>query len=996
MRCLSLPIAIILFVLSTVVVGCGSSDRSFVADSGTPSNSQAVTGSVVLGRYVSGGSAVLETLDGEPLAQTAISPTGGFIFVSVPLPNQFRVRATLAGAEVSFFADVERSDQGNHVRISVPSSLASLNRLANPGLTLAQSEDQVRRVLGLPSAVDLNSGLAESARSPFSHLAFFVEASAAGGWDSFSAALLSEMSGVSAQGTSQLHRFRAERSDLSAPLQGVEQGLEEHAIALQGYRPLVLSLVGDAAKTVLGFVGKSVGKSVLSEVIDGGVKAAWTAIAEHFGLNFGTQVALQEIEQELGELIDDLAAIETELSDAEYQNAANALSASIAYLQTLSEVKTSKPGSSDGTFALAMNEAETDGLPSSQPISAPSGQSNIGKLLAQVEAFETVVDLEEIADYQLPGAAVVNMNELWRQNKVDTPLAVQADARFMRMPFRSNSWMDVALTNFNFYGGYQQLGAKWLADNARQGTNPANDTANAASQVDRVAVSLKSQRGQFPAYLPSDEVIVDLQFGIMWYATMQAPQTASAAKTWAEQLCVTGDALGQSVVYDDWRLPCYNELKALQDRGRFCADVPPNTGIVPLSSGLPYGDRGTSTVGLAGLGFEGVADALNSKDNGGNAKDGGMWFESYTQYDGQWNQEGPAELELNHTQKINRKNSSDKRPFLVCRSIDRPVVNAQDPSQPNQDPTEVESTFPSQLTPNPVAPAELPGLGVPTAVAIVSGTQSQLNATVTYTLYLGGDFQTGSDISSASQRTYAYSAQFDVPVSTSGSSEAPEFNALVLVPWFTSSNALLVPSNYPPAYDPKGSEIFPEALNSFGSSGFFFKFTDDPAPINATLLASVQGYVESTDAFPVVLTGSADAAQTGAYDDGLTRQPDVLQISPRNRVYDSTSPLLSGGVISERYSSSLFYKNLTVSSETASVEWRLLDDQGERYTGSAARLNGRLGPDPGLLELDLSQISSSGETFSIQAELTLGSGASAVTLTDRVSFLVNGTLSATD
>ena len=990
MRSLFSSLAFGLILLSCLLVGCESSQQNLAITSGQSDDGQGgvVTGSFVLGRFVAGGNATLESLDGQPLAQTAIGSTGSFVFPSVPLPAEFRVRAVPDGAQVAFLADVERTSQGSyHVRVNVPSTLVSLDRQANPGQSLVSSQERVRRLLGLEPGTNLGAGLSESARSPFSHLAFFVDAAAAGGWSKFSSALLTQVSAQYTTGSAQYGRFQVQRSDLSAPLGGLEAGLDSHVVALQGYRPLVLSVAGAVTKSVLGFVGKSIGKSVLSEGIEGGVKAAWTSIAEHFGLNFGTQVALHEIEQELGEVVNELSQIEAELSSDEYKNAAIALSSSIAYLQTLSEVKTSTPGSSDGTLAKAVREADETGLPSDQPVSPPSSQSDIGVLLSQVEAFETVVDLEEIADFQLPGSAVINMNEVWRQNKVDTPLAIEPEARFMGMPFRSNSWLDVALTNFNFYGGYQQIGGKWLADNARQGTNPASDTANAASQLDRLAISLKSQRGQFPAYLPTDEVIVDLQFGIMWYRTMQGPQTASSAKTWADQLSVSGDALGQSVVYNDWRLPCYNELKALQDRGRFCADVPTNSGIVPLSNGLAYGDRGTSTPGLAGLGFEGVADALNSSDNGGNAKDGGMWFESYTEYSQQWAQQGVAELELNHTQKINRKGSGDKRPFLVCRSIGRPVINAQDPSQPNQDPTEVVDTFPKEMLPNPISPAELPSLAVPTGVTLNQGTQSQLGASVTYTLYLGGNFRTGNDTSSASQSVYEYSAPMEVSVVNEGSSQ---FNALVLVPWYKSDNALLTPSNYPPAYDPTGSQSFLEALNDFGSSGFFLKATDDPGAIVANLTASVQGYDTMNDHFPIVLSSSGNPGQTGTYDDGLTRQPDVLQVSPRNRLYDVTSPLLKGGIISERYSSSLFYKNLTVSSQTASVEWRLLDDAGKLYTGSAVRLNGRLSSDPGLLQVDLSQIPSQGQTFSIRAELTLGSNPTPIVLSDSVSFLVRG------
>lgn len=1001
-----------LLFLSVVLAGCGSSD-SIALDPGRSPEVETVTGTFFLGRHVSGGNATLETLEGEPLAQSAVGPTGEFLFAGVSLPAQFRVRVIPPDAKVSFFTDAERSDPSRHLWVNVPTTLVSLLRQATPGLSLAESESQIRSLLGLEPDFILRTGLSDSSRSPFSHLAFFVDASAAGGWSAFSSALLSEAGSTRAQGSPSRSRFVAERSDLSAPLDGLEEGLASHAVQLQGYQPLILSLAGAATKSILGFVGQSLGKSVLGEAIDGGVKAAWTAVAEHFGLNYGTQVALQEIENELGTLNQELSSIAIDISEETYTNAAESLSPSIAYLQQLSSVKTNGTVSSDGAFARAMNEAVATGLPSNQPTAAPDPKSEIGNLLTQIEGFETAVDLAEIAEFQLPGAAVGNMNLLWRENKVDTPLAVQPDARFMGMPFRSNQWLDVALTNYNFYAGYQEVGGKWLADNARQGDDPSSDIAGAVSPLNRLAISLKSQRGQFPLYLPSDLVAVDLQFGIMWYLNVQGPATAATAKANAEALSLSGDVLGTSVTYDDWRLPCYNELKALQDRARFCsADLPKTTSVVPLKDGLPYGDLGNSTVGLERLGFQAVAEAFNDAGNGGDAKDGGVWFESYTEYDGQWSQEGIAELELNHSQKINRKPSNDKRPFLVCRSIGRPVVNAQDPSQPNQDPTVVKSTYPLEMTPNPVNPMEFACLGVPTAVVVSSGGQSQVNATVTYTLYLGGDFRTGNETANASQSVYQYSTPTQLSISTEkaassnagrsnssggepvdpgeglSTSSKAQFNGLALVPWFESSNPLLQPSNYPPAYDPKDASLtFTEALNAFGSSGYFFKYADQLGNLAATITASVQGYDPGTDSFPVVLSGANDPHQTGAYDDGLTRQPHILQIAPRNRIYNR-----SGGILSDRYSSSLFYKNLTVSSKSDEVEWRLLDASGALYTGNAARLSGRFSADPGLLQVDPSQIPSGQiQTFQIRAELTIGTGTSAASYADTVSFQVVGT-----
>lgn len=988
--------------LAGIVAGCDSGEDGVAVGGGAGGGYQSpsmVTGSFSLGRFVSGGSASLESPQGSVLARTTVGPTGTFIFPKMRLPANFRVRCIPDQTTAAFFTEVQGYDgKGRSVVVNVPTSLASLYLQAHPGEQLESANQRVRRLLGLAEGTSLEYGLSESARSPFSHLAFFVDASRAGGWAALSRDLIAALDGVAvnSQAVAVKAPYVAERGDLTASLQGLETGLSAQVQPLQTYQPLVLSLVGKASKKVLGFVGEH----LFSSALDVGTDSAWTTVAEHLGLNFGTTVALDHIQEQLGEVISDLVSIEATLSDADYSAAVNTLSPSIAYIQTLTEVKDAGvPGSKDGTLALAVKAADESQLPSNTPLAEPDPASPIGSLLSQVTSFVTNVDLNLIQSYQLDGSPTVNMNLLWRKNKVDNVLAVQADPRFMGFPWRSNQWLDVALQNYSYYGGMQELAGNWLAENARQSTDLGSSINSVADSLDSLAVSLKAQRAQFPQYLPSDNVLVDLQFGLMWDTTVQSPQGYNDALATADQHVVQGETQQGKVVYDDWRLPTYYELKALQDRARFY-----NGGYdpsVPSNSQTGYGDTGESTAGLPGLGFVGVSDAFTSSENGGKASDGGMWFASYW-YNGQaWfstyqyplhdSQRGQfSEFEFNHENKDpNYKDDpNDKRPFLLCRSIGHPLVSPLDPkAQPGiESPTSPpEGSYPSEIEPNPIASAEYPSLGVLTSVlSPVAISLSQAATTLEFTIFLGGDFLTGNESHSESQSVPTVSSKSDLLPYSGSPNQSPKYNPLILLPWFsvTPEDSVVQVSNFPPAFEAgTGVDGFLDALNTIGSSGSIIKHTDDSGQISATLVVSGYGYDSDSDAFPVLLQANGSLTQSGAYENGKTRQPVQLQISPRNRVYDGTSTFVKGGVATENYNAALFFDNRTVDKKTSMVTWSLVDASGVEYTGDAATISAA-----GQLQVDLKKVPAAGLNLQVKATLNLPSGAPATATLNLASF----------
>jgi hypothetical protein len=928
-----------------------------------------------LGRFVSGGVVGLETLSGETLASAAIGPTGNFLLRApqATLPSDFRLRATPAGSDISFFREVRGySGETRYFRINVPTTLASLHLQGQPGLTLEQANQEIAAVLGISPGTSFAS-LSESARSPFSHLAFFVDAAAAGGWRTFSAALLAEAAtSTRTQGVG-TDRFVARKSDLSASLDGLEEGLLPYVLPLQTFRPLVLSL----AKGVKELLGEVVGDLYDSIVVSTVTDIAWTNIAEHFGLNFGTTQALDRIQEQLQFALEEVESIELLLDDQEYAQAANTLAPAVAYLQALSQAD----------LSAALNQANQDGLPNDTPIAEQPATSGIGSLLSSVANLTTAVDLRQISDFQLNGANVTNMNFVWRRNKVDNPLGVQAQDRFMGFPIRSNAWLDLALQNYEYYKGYQALGGKWLADNARQGTNPASDITQVYDALDSLCTSLKAQRGQFPDYLLSDDIIVDLQNGVMWHTKMNSKMTQDAAKSYAATLSVDGELFGQKVTYQNWRLPTYAELKSLQDRGRFFAGGYDPT--VPSNSNTGYGDTGQALAGLPGLGFVGVSEAFEKPDPGVQTTDGGMWFAAYgytivsgsifAEFGG-WLESPYAELEFNRANKDpNYKSASDQRPFLLCRSIGDPLLGASAPNL-TQVTIPADDPFPGELS-APLTDVEFPGLGVPTGIDSVADISLSQTATdIIYSIYLGGDFTLGNEVTNESRSNPSRTLTATLKPYSGTVNDSPRYNALVLVPSYFTGDSVFQVSNFPPAFDGTGGqEGFQEALNTFGSSGFIQKNTDDSGQQVGQLTSTVYGYDAQSDSFPFAISKTGNIGQAGRYENGKTRQPAAFQVSPRNRLYDSASPAAKDGTATEQYTASLFFDNQTITSQTAEVTWSLLTAEGATYSGDAATISSG-----GLLTVELKKVPRLGLNLQIQATLTARNGWSAQT--DTVKF----------
>jgi hypothetical protein len=941
--------------------GCGTSE-SYVAGATGP---QAIVcaGRVGVGTPVGGATVVAQTLEGRELARTTTADTGNFVFRGIT-EQRFRVVADSDRFALALAAEVDNSSGDERfVVLNIPTTVVSRFLQSNPGETLDSAEQRFRSLAGIVNDLNLGYGIEESVRCPFSHLSFFRNAEAAGGVESFIENLVAEM-GASNQAVQFFFgaRFQITPEDLSHDFTQLTPELASAMRSLQGDRTLVLGVTTTLAKDVLGFVGEEAASSVL----DAGIDTGWTKFAEQVGLNFGTTVALDNIEEELGQVIDQLTDIENEISASEYLDDMNALADEIAFIEALSSDGSGIAEPYGVTAALTSYEGSVPGgQPSDEPL-APTNTVNsfIGSLLG----FGMAQALTEIADKQ------VDMNTLWRENKVDAIINTTVSPQHGDFPVRSNYWLEIALGNFNYYATYQRVAANWLVEVERQNNQLGDSVNSVLPTLQSVAAALRQQRSQFPAYQVSDDLLVDLNAGLIWSLQAQGPMTYDDAVSYAASYTVEGTGpSGQTLKVGGFRLPTFEEYRFLNDRARYCkGDIPSGDTPTPVNSDDGVGDYGRVTQGLQRLGFKSVNTVFTSSSNGGSAEDGGVWYRDYATdyiYEGEthayalWSY---TEMELNHESgKSKVKNDSDERPFLMCRQIFSVLNDVNGPEATTL--PEFFTSTPSELQDKTPDFDFYPSYGVLSSVSEAEPiTNEKFGAALQFAIESGHSVTIGGEVS--------HDPLFDDRTSSVYPTYAgTNFNALQEFLWFTTDNPLLTVSSLPPAFPANDSSDNPltyiQALNVFGPVGTLIWNTSDTSNnIQAQVTAHAYGW-DGTN-FPVELTSNGTVDQLPVDDSGQARQLAIFQVSPRNRIYDTT--FAGSSSASERYGATLFFDNKTLAS-TTDVTWELQNivntSDNTAYMGGGLDISNVTG-DEGLLQIDLTAIPTTGVDFEIKATHT--------------------------
>lgn len=903
----------LLFLIVLVsVLGCESrDDLVFTGTSTQDSGVLPLSGKLFLGVQVPGATVELLAPDGGVLAQTVTDASGNFFFQRPEGLAAFRVKATLAGSSLAFTRDVQVS--GSEVPflvVNVPSTLVGQLLSSGQQTDLAAAEAQVAAALGLsPEALAM---LEESRRSPFSHLGFFLTIAQQGGFGDFS------VSSLLAQGETAppyLHTLET----LDQPWAALEQELVD---LLEPTRQRSLVFVGgsllSSSAGLLGGIFQGLG----SKVVSNAEEATLTWTGHLLGFNYGINAQFQMINQKLDALAAGIEALSDQLTNSTFSTANSLISPYISNLQTLQT-----------QADQAARVSQLTDLPQKVPPDTATYLSSVGSFTAQAALLDiqkACLGTNGATNLVTLGAAI--SLEDYNFSPTDQPFV-----SLLGMPVRSNALLDKALTTYQSYAGYQTMAANYLGENVHTPANALSMvtlTRTASDTTNQAAYSLALQRQQLPRYLPSDNVLVDLQNGIMWYLPIQDKMNWSQARSFALSFNL---AAADGVTYTQWHLPTEEEFKTLQTRGRLVKKSAQDTSIAKNSDG-GEGDYGRSTQGVSALGFNN-AGVFNS--------DGDLWMTQYSPLVDNIpssQTQNVAYFRLNHQHSnVKGAKASDEYPVILCRSIlNGPAVIGQNVA-PVVYP-EVDFIGPDLRGGQPLQAGEVAALGQLAAIGSPSPDTGSSTPTfpLTYTITLGGQFRAGT--SSVGQDENLRTATYNIQVNSNQSHTVePNSNsttlAQVLSYLLEESQNLFVP--------------YVEVSNFDGSPGQMTNHTNPGGgPAQVTLKAQSFGANASG---LVTLEGSGPVTVSPS-----NRQLVSLLITPRNVLFDSdnsgqTQDFLAVG----------FYDDLTVEDLTQEATWTLTDPGGNPVPGTAAKLS----TSPlGTLEILSSQV----PQFSINASIPGG------------------------
>ncbi|MBN9417142.1 MAG: hypothetical protein J0I12_16985, partial [Candidatus Eremiobacteraeota bacterium] len=894
-------------------VGCGSSDGGAVSSAplplaGNPDGTTipTVTGRVQLGVPAADVTVTAYSLDGQLLDQTRTGPMGCFS-LRQGMPANFRLVARLEdqvfAAEVRGFLGGSRG-----VIINVPTSLVSL--AAAGALDLGPAEAQVRRILQVPDHTSLETGIEESGRGYFSHLQFFVQAGLQGGVQTFARKLLDD--GVA-------HPFRLDRSALEAADTGLTGSLAALTSKIRRRPGLNLSLIGriqprakDSPPAVLPKDAVSqfsywLFKGVLSDAFHAGSDTVYTWTAEWLGFNHGTAVQLDEILDTVRDIQQELASLQSALSDYQFQTNVDELNKTTASLDALVG-KNLRAAIELGYDPVTGTMPDLDDTPrysaylDTRTSTTPTVSTSIDRYLSGVAEYVAQTDLQTLTA-AASGAGSVVVESF---GQVRARLGLDAQPKVANLGLRSNGILDQYRLYTNRINAYQTLAVNYVAEHSHGTESAVANMRDAAANVTQTEVDQTLARHQTPPFLVSDNVMADLQNGVMWYLVAFDPATYYDARTQAKNLTLDIDG----VHYDHWRLPTIGECVALQQRGRFVADRLKAAYSTPANSNAGEADTGTSLRGLSALGFVGLdaRDTNNSQvfDNKGN-----VWYDHWFTRGGDYGErlpEAPWTLEGYHEFYVNLLNNNEStvsdggalRPFLVCRSIGtHPLVSVGHLGQ---------TLTLETVNPNPESPqewveediqqTEYPSLGVVSGLSNLrlnaGATNNSLDVDLTYAVNLGGDYTASQGGTSATFNPKGWNYS-DTIAQSRININVLEHADVSCHPAFTTTQANVSLQNVP---NNQGGYILHNSSSSMSQ-------------ISAPIVATYAG-AWLNGAFPSSATTNATLSFSAA-----PRTLTSVLVLPRNRLYTFPTDLENQ---SDVYQVLAFYSDLSVEDVTNSPD----------------------------------------------------------------------------
>ena len=873
-------IAILLAGHCPMLVGCGSSSSesnlagySFNSPDGPTQN--LIGGRVELGAPVGnlpialefGGAAIGGLTSGRSGAFQAIAPSTNGQSAS------FRVTAQLPDGTV-LAQDVENYSGGSlFLQLNVPTTLVSRYRRAHPGVDLASAEAKVRTFLQIPAGRNLSYGINETPSERFSHLAFLLRASQNGGLSNFLDQVVAQLDTPQNRGqvgAPYLLReasFQASLTGLHPSLATIAQEIRQEPgkrararlAALPPQMDQLDLILGGAAPT--GGAPANVSPRLVDTLLTGLetnlISVWWTHMADSMNLNYGTTVMLGNIQDQLNVIQAGVDALLADFSTAAFTNSAQHAQVAIDNLTT----NFSLMNVIDMSSAVTTNE---------QPRDIPS---DIGSYLSQITTYFSQNDLQLFYDVLLPGSSYENIVTTYRDHTYKG-YGVNTSSSNGFGNVRSNVVLGGIATPLNYYGGYQQLACNFLSEGAHTAltdpgngapkylnpTVPINSTANLLVQA---VANFKHEFSQLPILLPDDNVIVDLDNGLMWYAYVQSEESLSGAHSYAQGTFThqVGD-----ITYSDWHLPTQQELDGLHERGKAAGG----------------GSNGSTVQGLINLGFK-QTSYLSSQ--------GSVLYSDYyyDTHDKKWERNLDNALapndkyDLNGTPGSNLYSDNGKVPYFIVRSIGEPV-------QTKIGPTTITSSTGYPFDWNNPGSLDYQYFGTVSGISGLTNLANTAVATLNYKIETGTPYTT----SKTSDGTTLYTSDSTIihrihngNVNTYSGSTVNDLNNLVAVLPDTSSQ----------------SKVLVGALNQL------FWHSSDPVTVNLT------GSVLSSN-------GTTYSTSLSNYTyDPPARVLNKVQIFPRNQIYRETTVGGSAYI----YSAVGFYADRQTVDFSQQVTWKVED-----------------------------------------------------------------------
>lgn len=519
-----------LLLLAILLGGCGptaggTSDPSdLLPVSATPFE---VRGRVQADVPLEGAEVQLFDLEGQPLmpAPQASGVNGDFTLFAA-FPRSFRVvaifgvpgRETAAAVASGTLAGEFRNFQGKYIGINFVTNLVSLYMEENPEVSLEDAEARVRRYLAIPEGVDLGTGL-DADKGYFSRTVFAQRASANGGVEAYTRSLVPKVD-----------------SDPPSPIVAAEA---------QDTSPL-----GGLAKDVAGSLVKSAGTAAASEGF------GWvTSLA---GFNFGGP-SMKQISDQLNAIQDQLNAIQAEIA---------LQTLTLQYSQDQAALEPVVSNISNTTNQVSSLANQFSNLPvQGPPVSSAPDQPLITQLQSQNPPWDSLAN--EILDYLLGRNSLTNMVILYNGIVMGTVGADSSASQYGGYPLRSNALLQQIQNQANFYLQTVDQALNLLAETNHLVTRDisGNFTSNAVpimlakASMLSILASARTAWEQVPAPLQSDIVLIDMEFGLIWYLPVLPPDTYNDALF--DRFRTTGPYGGSSAPFT---LPNKAQLDSLRYR----------------------------------------------------------------------------------------------------------------------------------------------------------------------------------------------------------------------------------------------------------------------------------------------------------------------------------------------------------------------------------------------------------------------------------------------